>query len=82
MSRAHKTVEHESSQPVSEPLFVNIREAARMLGTTEWGIRQFVWSRQLIPVRFGKRKYSFSTHALREFAQKRYRDACEGAAAA
>jgi hypothetical protein len=55
----------------SEPLFVDIKEAARRLGTSVFAIRNLCWNRdtarRLKPVRHGL-KFLFSPTSLTEFA--------------
>lgn len=37
------------------PLLLNIPDAARVLGTTTWAIRQMLWSKTIPFVKIGKR---------------------------
>jgi len=59
--------------PSVEPLLVDIRTAARMLGITVFAVRNLCWHREtarlLRPVRQGL-KFLFSPAALTEFASK------------
>jgi Helix-turn-helix domain len=52
-----------------EPLFVDIQEAARILGFAVWAVRNLVWDRKIRYVKRG-RKYFFSPADLRSYADK------------
>jgi len=51
-----------------EPLFVDIREAARRLGVKVWTIRTLCWTKKIRFVRQGKRKLLFSPADLSAYA--------------
>jgi hypothetical protein len=54
---------------LSEPLFVDIQQAARILGFTVWAVRNIVWNRDIRYVKRG-RKYFFSPGDLKAYAEK------------
>jgi len=59
-----------STVPTSfEPILVDIPAAARLLSTTVWAIRGLIWSKQIIPIKIGK-KYLLDPADLRAFIQR------------
>lgn len=53
-----------------EPIVVDIPTAARLLSTTKWAIRQLIWSKQIHPIKIGK-KLVIDPADLRAYVQKR-----------
>jgi excisionase family DNA binding protein len=59
---------HQENLP--DPLFVDIREAARRLGFTVWAMRNLVWGKKIRFVKRGRRKYFFSPADLKAYAER------------
>lgn len=65
-----KKPQHGIDTFLPEPLFVDIREAARRLGVKIWTVRTLCWSKQIRYVRQGRRKFLFSPEDLRDYAER------------
>lgn len=51
----NKSVAIASPTPEVRPLLVDLKTAARMLGTTLWAIRELLWANEIPHVQIGRR---------------------------
>lgn len=70
---SNRRIKQQTAVPAVEPLLVDIRTAARLLGISVFAVRNLCWHRETVrllkPVRQGL-KFLFSPAVLTEFATK------------